>query len=264
MNEAGRGVAAKLVRAAELLNQLDWLVVEYLRDNPYSLIVELDRAALQYKVRVDVVPTPLSFAVIFGEVLHDLRSALDHTARLLVQADGNEPVDKGRWLTTFPIHSERPGRGVDIAPGVSSAIRDALDAVQPYNDAEPEKNLLWRLQALNNIDKHRLLSVTALIGSGGAAFVPAPLDPERATTEEERRHIVRLIPGIEQVFDVTEDEVFDPATVAGSWAYTVGLGGTDTGFSNQLVGTGKAIAAHVAEHVLPKFGEFIENRAIEV
>lgn len=213
MIDVGSGVRAKLPRASDLLNELDWLTIEYMRDNPYHFDVDFDRAAMQYGVTVDVKPTPLSLAVIFGEVLHDLRSALDHTARLLVQADHKEP----------------------------------------------ELNPLWLLQVLKNTDKHRLLNVTALVGSGGAAFVPAPLDPNRATTHEQRRHLVQLVPGLRQVFDVAEDEVFKPATIAGLWGYTVGLAGPNAGYSNQLVGTGRTLAIHIAEHVLPRFGEFFHT-----
>jgi hypothetical protein len=258
MTQDVSGVTAKLMRAFDLLNQLDSMIFQYLLDKPYDFDVTFNRPSMQYTVVVSVKPTPNSFAVVFGEVLHDLRSALDHTARLLVQAEGKEPVDGGYKRTTFPIFKSEPAGGVDIAPGLSRPVRDALAAVQPYNAADPEKDLLWRLHQMNNIDKHRLLHVTALSGNGGAAFVPAPLDPERPTTQEQRRHHIRLVPDTKQVFDVTEAEVFEPATVAGLWGFTVGLGGPDAGFSNQLIGVGREIGKHLAEEVLPLVGPFLD------
>ncbi|MFW8744877.1 hypothetical protein [Mesorhizobium japonicum] len=258
MTQDVSGVVAKLERAGALLGELDQMAFAYLADHPFTFDVTLDRALRQYTVVVHVKETPASLAVVFGEVLHDLRSALDHTARLLVLADGKKPVDHGPRKTAFPILEKRPERQVDIAPGVSSPIRDVLGLVQPFMAAEPQKDMLWRLNHLNNVDKHRLLHVTGLSGNGGAAFVPAPLDPSRATTQEQRRHVVRLVPDVPQVFEVNEDEMFEPATVAGLWGYTVGLGGPDSNWGNQLVGVGRGMLVHLAQDVLPRFGPFLD------
>lgn len=258
MRQDSRGVAAKLIRAAQLLNELEGMTIDFMVQKPYELEVTFNRSKMQYRVEVKVSQTPDAYAVIFGEILHDIRSALDYTARLLVLSEGKKPIDDEPKKTAFPVFDRRRSEAPNIVPGLSDDLRAVLDAVQPYNDPDPRQNLLWRLQYLNNVDKHRLLNVTALIGSGGAAFVPAPLDPERPTTQEQRRHLVRLVPGISQVFDVTEDEVFEPATVAGMWGYTVGLGGPDAGFSDQLVGTGRELLMHVAEDVMPRFGVFLD------
>lgn len=152
----------------------------------------------------------------------------------------------------FPIHLERPKRGVTIHPGISGDAQAAVESLQPFHHSEPHQHPLWRLSEMNNIDKHRLLHVTSLSGAGGVAFVPAPLDPTMPTTQEQRRHTVRMLPGQPQVFDVDPEEMHVPAAMAGMWSSTVVLGEPVAGWDQQLVAIGESILDYLAQEALPR------------
>jgi hypothetical protein len=106
-----------------------------------------------------------------GELIYNLRSALDHLASQLVLLDGREPDRR----TQFPVLEGPPvdGQGcaapVQLRPRVESpGILAALDRSQPYRGADGEivpyrNSPLWQLAQLNNIDKHRLLLVVVCV-----------------------------------------------------------------------------------------------------
>lgn len=89
-----------------------------------------------------------------GDVIQNLRSALDYLAQQLVwSGSGSEP---GR-LVQFPIAKDAATYEADKARRVEGMCPKAIkviDALKPYkggNDA------LWKIHELNNIDKHRTL-----------------------------------------------------------------------------------------------------------
>jgi hypothetical protein len=250
------GVVAKFVRARDLLNELDGLALEYMVGHPATFDVLPHPESNTYTVIAHVDPPPLRLAVVFGDALHNMRSVLDHLARLLVVAHGRQPVDRPPGATMFPIHVRDPGRPVTVSPGISDGAQAVLTSLQPFLHDDPRKHPLSRLSQLNNIDKHRLLHITSLSGAGGVAFVPAPLDPTVPTTQEQRRHTVRLLPEQAQSFKVTPDEMHVPAAMAGMWSYTVVLGEPDAGYAEQLVGIGRGILTFLAEDALPELAPF--------
>jgi hypothetical protein len=261
MPEHLAGVVAKLVRARDLLDELDGLALQYMVGHPARFDVVPDAPSNSYRVTAHVDPPPLRLAVIFGDALHNMRSVLDHIARLLVIAHGGQPVDRPPRATMFPVHVADPGRPITISPGISEDARAVVTSLQPFLHDEPRSHPLWRLSELNNIDKHRLLHVTSLSGAGGVAFVPAPLDPTVPTTQEQRRHKVRLLPEQPQTFIVSPEEMHVPAEMAGMWSYTVVLGEPDAGFREQLVGIGRSILTFLAEDALPELAPLTSPQA---
>ena len=250
------GVVAKLVRGRDLLDEIDALALEYMVGHPATFDVVPDPTSNFYTVTAHVEPPPLRLAVLFGDALHNMRSALDHLARLMVIANGGTPLDRPPGATMFPIHLQEPKRPITINPGIGEKARGVLTSLQPYHQDQPQDHPLWRLSELNNIDKHRLLHVTSLSGAGGVAFVPAPLDPTVSTSQEQRRHSVRLLPGQPQLFEVNADEMHKHAAMAGLWSFTVVLGEPDAGFKEQLGGIGRSILNFLAEEAIPELAPF--------
>ena len=102
-------------------------------------------------------PVPDDLALISGDVIHNLRSTLDHLIWQLVVANGGQPNDK----TAFPIwpsEARYKAGGPGYAKGVSEAALTVLDGLKPYKGGNPA---LWRLHKLDIIDKHRLLLAVA-------------------------------------------------------------------------------------------------------
>ena len=102
-------------------------------------------------------PPPIELSVLVGDVVHQLRSAVDHIAYELVRAAGNTPTRR----TAFPALIERP-RQLVIDGGVCAEALVAVDDVQPYQWQDSRTHPLSVLTELWNIDKHRTLHLTAM------------------------------------------------------------------------------------------------------
>ena len=112
-------------------------------------------------------PTLESFPVIFyrddlpaiaGDVIHNLRCALDHLAYQLVLVGGTR---EGRWQDIqFQISDSREHyetRKLRQVDGMGPEAKDAIDRLKPYKGGN---DCLWLLHRLDNTDKHSsILSV---------------------------------------------------------------------------------------------------------
>jgi hypothetical protein len=89
-------------------------------------------------------PAPVDWGVVLGDILHNLRSALDHLAWTLV-ARGKRPTDtlsrREQNAVKFPIYKSRQefnsairptGSGVSCLPGVGRAPLAFIRTLQPY------------------------------------------------------------------------------------------------------------------------------------
>jgi hypothetical protein len=155
-------ILLKVERAKKHLRDLEADVQAFNKTSPYVVQTKRDpqsRRLIYYVASVKEVPTIL--AAITGDVLQNLRSALDHLAYelVLIGTGGSGPTRH----VYFPISDDAAKYKADT-PGKVQGMRQeavrAIDAIKPYggggNDA------LWRLHRLNNIDKHRTL---ILVGS---------------------------------------------------------------------------------------------------
>jgi len=166
------GVSAKIKRAEENINQLNAEIESFLRDNqtPYTVVGQLQPNATEYIFTVrGELNVPVRFSVLAGEVVHQLRSSLDHLAHsLVVQHIRSEPA----WNTAFPIgiNKKEYKKACErrLKQSVSSTAADLILSVQPYIVSKvPEESTLWTLHQMNNRDKHRLL----LVSAGGIGLV---------------------------------------------------------------------------------------------
>ena len=158
-------VRLKLSRAAQHMEELKASIREYAGGNPCEVIPESDSKAT---INISQ-PPPDAIAVIAGEVLYQLRSALDHLAFELVKLNPeNLSLPKG-WeeKCEFPIWTElRPGQIRPLAygvfkslPGITKNAHTFIELLQPYYGVGATNNCLKFLKGLSNIDKHRHLSL---------------------------------------------------------------------------------------------------------
>lgn len=118
---------------------------------------------------------PHEIGLIAGDVIHNLRSALDHLAFQLMLANNQVP-DKH---TCFPIFDDGPTYNANRARrvrGMAQAAIHGIDAAKPY---EGGTNELWCLHRLDIADKHHsllvtLVSVTEMVA--GSEFVVGRLE----------------------------------------------------------------------------------------
>ena len=160
------GVRAKV--ALELLLQLDDLLHDYLDSDPITLQrqAQPDGETVAIALRVTRAP-PVMLSLLVGEVVHQLRSALDHLAYGLVRAAGNTPTRS----TAFPVLTARPESPLKVHGGVTVQALSAIEQLEPYQRRDAEAHPLHVLNTLWNIDKHRHLHLTALQATNTSAFL---------------------------------------------------------------------------------------------
>src|SRR6266481_8747888 len=90
----------KLIRADEHLKALNHEVADFLQVGPYEVVTEKDIPAGTLRARVVYRQDPRDLLLmLIGDVLHNLRSALDHSAWSLAGAKANSG-------TEFPIFTD--------------------------------------------------------------------------------------------------------------------------------------------------------------
>lgn len=167
MNGSLEGPRLKIERAKKHIRELDVEVQRFLARDPYSITRQDDsetgkKSAPIVNVRED---PPPCVALLAGDAVHNLRSALDLLVWQLVLANGQTPGDH----TTFPILKADSESGMDgKIKGVSAPARTAIKALKPYKGGNES---LWSLHRLDATDKHRLLLTTGLAW-GSTAIVP--------------------------------------------------------------------------------------------
>jgi hypothetical protein len=112
--------------------------------------------------RFQKVPT-LSFDVISlaGDVIHNLRSALDHLANQLALVGCPTLTDKELRQIEFPIAETLKKYEDDKARKVKGMRPEAVKAIDDLKLYKGGNDPLWRLHELDNIDKHRTLFTVA-------------------------------------------------------------------------------------------------------
>lgn len=157
-NERLRHVTSKVERATKHIRDLESEFLAFDRSQPYEIRSTHDpqtRQLVYYIHRINVA-IPDSFALIAGDAIQNLMSALDHLAFQLVCSDTEDAPPNANWIY-FPIADdaakyEAKKRGK--VEGARQETFDAIDALKPYKGGS---DLLWVLYRLNNIEKHRLL-----------------------------------------------------------------------------------------------------------
>lgn len=154
------GCRAKIARADENIKQLEGEIKAFLDTHPYGLDWTHDAQRKTVAWTAKAPPEhPLRWSVIAGEVVHELRSALDHLAWQLVIANGETPDKR----TEFPVFEKRGTyrtEGVKRLRGMSRAARDQIEQCQPFQAGTAlAEHALFIVHELNRIDKHQLLNV---------------------------------------------------------------------------------------------------------
>jgi hypothetical protein len=92
-----------------------------------------------------------------GDIIHNLRAALDHLAQQLALIGCPTLTDKELRQIEFPIAETLTKYEADKARKVRGMRPEAveeIDRLKPYKDGN---DALWRIHELDNIDKHRTL-----------------------------------------------------------------------------------------------------------
>jgi hypothetical protein len=168
------GVFAKINMAETQLEALDLVWRKYLGSDPrpYAFIVNVDMETGAHRIHAEVLnPPPPILSVIVGNVLHNLRSGLDHLAWELVIRAGGKPGrhtkfpicdTEGAWVSEV-VRRRRDKDRKSPLDGIEpeGAIWRFIEAVQPFKGAIYAE-AMSALRVLSNADKHRRLLISGL------------------------------------------------------------------------------------------------------
>jgi hypothetical protein len=177
------GISCKLRRARQHLEELHAAIEAFLKADPkpYKIVAHDDPQTRDriYGLEILEQPPSVEWAVVTGDILHNLRSGLDHLANAMCRA--HAPTETPPWDTEFPIFwsedrfaSVERGGGLYKIRGMGDEAQRAICELQPFRKGEWAKSQsLWLLQQMSNIDKHRSLDLAFL----GYPMITAFEDP---------------------------------------------------------------------------------------
>jgi hypothetical protein len=161
---------AKVDRAFEHLEALEREApAEYEKDGPYSVrFSQVDPETGWCEVFLVPNPKKPRFGVLVGDIMHNLRCALDYIVTALADASGADPETKRGW----PFHIKRPQfrgevidrHGMAKPGGPLAGITHGLgliEQLQPYRtQPNPRLDPLFVIYRFSNADKHREVAET--------------------------------------------------------------------------------------------------------
>ena len=158
-------VRRKIKRAKHHIEEFNGRIDQFFRGGPapYPVVREDDPKTgdLIFKLG-KCAAIPEDFPTIIGDILQNLRTALDHLAWQLVLAHNCVPTGQ----TAFPIAENFEKFEAMLkrkVEGMSQGAVDKIRALKPYGGGNED---LWGLHELNNTDKHRLLFVVGAAHTG--------------------------------------------------------------------------------------------------
>lgn len=163
------GARTKIVRAQEHIRQLNYEINTFLQSKPYTISGEHRNDGKEYVFVVRQPPViPLRFSAIIGDIIHNLRSSLDHLIYGLIVKNSGTPTNKNQFpiCTTAEYYKEATNQKKCLH-GVSDSAKSIIKSLQPYNTTPIDRSTLLAIHNCNNIDKHRLLIVTTAIATMG-------------------------------------------------------------------------------------------------
>lgn len=163
------GVRAKLRRAEEHQRNLETEFDSWAKKQSDVLGFNIRRDGPWYVIAVKPMPQPdIRFCCIAGDIVHNLRSALDHLVWQLVLRDGQEPSDrnqfpiytsKEKFLNEVKFRKSSPERSVLYGITIDGDAWTIIEKAQPYISVKPTANNIALIGRISNLDKHRTLCV---------------------------------------------------------------------------------------------------------
>jgi hypothetical protein len=157
------GCWAKIERANENIKNLEAEIAAFVRPDPYIVVGNVDHQKNECTFVANAKTIPLRFSVLAGEIIHHLRSSLDHLMCALVLQRSNVVNSRHGFPICLNEKDFRAARKTGKMEGISGAAEAIVERLQPYRNADwrntVSDNPLSILHQFNNTDKHRLLAV---------------------------------------------------------------------------------------------------------
>lgn len=177
---------AKLAQARKHLDTLDNEIVLFDKSDPYSAGTYYDAKDEGYIARIHVSrDLPPEWSLIVGDMLHNMRSALDNLAYALVVAHSGKPTEQEARNIQFLV-CDGPGEFKDRCARylgkMSTGTQATIEGLQPYNAVTPGyRHPLSVVRDLSNVDKHRHIILTRATAEMSSIVLEGPGLPPGTT-----------------------------------------------------------------------------------
>jgi hypothetical protein len=192
------GIERKITRAHEHFGCLHDEMAAWDARRPWRLVPEIHDQGPKHFFRLRFLePIPIDWAVILGEGIHDLRSALDQAVYWLTVDWSREPLKN----SSFPVNIRRADfekrrkngawtndSGMHKIRGIGPGPQAFIEALQPY----PQRYRSFYCRDLRTIhdlwnqDKHRLVHLWGLRFRDPQLRLPKYVAPESAVQIDRR------------------------------------------------------------------------------
>ncbi len=147
-------VRLKVGRAERHLDELHQALRAFREKQPYEIRIDDQTSPTQRLYRLHIrEEVPIGLSLIVGDVIHNLRSALDHLVYQMVLSNHHGP----RRSNAFPICDTRDEFDSGHAARLRGMTQDAVRAIKGLHPYKGGNDALWRIHKLDIEDKHRLL-----------------------------------------------------------------------------------------------------------
>lgn len=160
------GCGAKIRRAEESIHDLEQEITAFFQGDPppYKIVKQHQNNGLEYAFLALGEPeAPLRFAVLAGEIVHHLRSSLDHLVYALVIQNGGTPSKNSQFPICATAKKFEDACNSGLITGISQSAKQLIMAVQPYTSSTPDDTVLHVVNEYDIFDKHRLLVVVTTV-----------------------------------------------------------------------------------------------------
>lgn len=215
--------AEKLEWARKHLDALNADMTAFVKNEAYGAVGQFDPKTRQLTIRFRINKAfPPDWPLRVGDIVHNMRSALDSLVYALAFKYSGKPTDEQARDIQFLI-CDGPTEFAKRAPRwhgrMSPAAQNAIALVQPYQRRKAgAKNELSVLRDLSNIDKHRHILPCFVAGSGRVVAQierlgggpPLTLGPPKAVSIKGRLQndtilgVINVPPGIDPLLDVAK------------------------------------------------------------
>jgi hypothetical protein len=207
-------IRAKVERAKKHFRDLEVELISFGKQHSYVLTGERNNDSGKingpyFQHRLPIIPVNILTAA--GDVIHNLRSALDHLAYQLVAVGSPGSVPSRR--AEFPIAKDFTTYKAETPRKVEGMTPEAVEAINRLKPYKGGNEALWRIHELNNIDKHRMLFAV-----GGDWLLRADWFPTDFWFKASDPHFVGAFASdVEKNIDFAIEEPFgDPEIVNGN------------------------------------------------
>lgn len=169
----------KIRRADEVITEIERSAAEIsTAPDSYEVRKGFIRSDVEFSILVKPLrKVPTRLAVVAGDAVHSMRSALDWLVAALVERNGFD-VDQRHQ---FPICSTPEAFESELKKkrlrGISADAVKIIRDCQPFHEKNPADHFLMVMHELNNQDKHRLplaLAATARLNAQQMVDIDAP------------------------------------------------------------------------------------------